>query len=56
MNSYFQRSGAISELILKLVIVVSLICPIFTSSTGSQYYPDFMLTNVFLDCPFNAPI
>ena len=48
MNSYFQRSGAISGLMLKLVIVVSLICPIFTSSTGSQYYPDFMLTNVFV--------
>ena len=48
MKADIQKSGALSNFMLKLVIAVSLICPVFTSSTDSQYYPDFMLTNVFV--------
>lgn len=43
-----KKRTDLCSLMLKLMMIVSLICPFFTSRTGSQYYPRFMLTNVFV--------
>ena len=48
MKTEINKRTDLCSLMLKLMMVVSLLCPFFTSRTGSQYYPRFMLTNVFV--------